>query len=176
MTNQHTEYRPVEGFPGYRVGLDATVWSRRKRGPGNKLLAEWHRLAISLDSNGYPCVCLYRHGLPSTRLIHRLMLEAFVGPCPSGMEACHFNDVKADNRIENLRWGTRRENAADCARNGNARIGSRNPRSVLRKEDIQIIRNRLIRGDTQRSVAADFGVSQHAIFMVKIGRTWSHVA
>ena len=46
------------------------------------------------------------------------LLEAFVGPCPSGQEACHANDDPRDNRLENLRWDTRSANALDSVRNG----------------------------------------------------------
>lgn len=51
--------------------------------------------------------------------VHRLVLEAFVGPCPPGMESLHGNDISADNRIENLRWDTRLNNKADQRKNHN---------------------------------------------------------
>ena len=51
--------------------------------------------------------------------VHRLVLETFVGPCPAEMEALHANDIRDDNRLENLRWGTRSENLHDMVRNGN---------------------------------------------------------
>jgi hypothetical protein len=41
-----------------------------------------------------------------------MVLFAFVGPCPEGMECCHENDVRDDNRIENLRWDTHANNLA----------------------------------------------------------------
>lgn len=50
--------------------------------------------------------------------VHRLVLLAFVGPCPPGMQALHENDVPDDNRLVNLRWGTPQENVADAFRNG----------------------------------------------------------
>lgn len=50
--------------------------------------------------------------------IHRLVLEAFVGPCPDGMQTCHWNDDPSDNRLSNLRWGTRSDNVRDMIRNG----------------------------------------------------------
>lgn len=50
--------------------------------------------------------------------VHRLVLLAFVGPCPDGMEACHENDVPDDNRLANLRWDTRSANVMDSVRNG----------------------------------------------------------
>jgi hypothetical protein len=58
---------------------------------------------------------------PRPRRVHRLVLEAFVGPCPVGMEACHENDVKTDNRLSNLAWKTRSANLRDAVRNGRHR-------------------------------------------------------
>ena len=51
--------------------------------------------------------------------VHHLVLVTFVGPCPPGMEGCHWNDIPDDNRLANLRWDTRRANALDSIRNGN---------------------------------------------------------
>lgn len=49
-------------------------------------------------------------GKGNSRLVHQLVLEAFVGPCPHGCETLHGNHKPWDNRLENLRWGTRSEN------------------------------------------------------------------
>ena len=50
--------------------------------------------------------------------VHRLVLEAFVGPNPPGLECCHNNGDPSDNRVENLRWGTHRENMRDKIKHG----------------------------------------------------------
>lgn len=50
--------------------------------------------------------------------VHVLVLEAFEGACPPGHEALHDNDDPTDNRLTNLRWGTRSENLLDRVRNG----------------------------------------------------------
>ena len=50
--------------------------------------------------------------------VHRLVLEAFVGPMPAGGVTRHLNGIKADNRLENLTYGTHSENAADTLRLG----------------------------------------------------------
>lgn len=52
------------------------------------------------------------------RLVHRIVLEAFIGPAPDGSEACHDNDIPDDNRLENLRWDTRSANMCDRTKNG----------------------------------------------------------
>jgi|SRR6516165_2009122 len=50
--------------------------------------------------------------------VHRLILEAFIGPRPENHQACHANDDPTDNRLENLRWDTRSANIYDAVRNG----------------------------------------------------------
>lgn len=50
--------------------------------------------------------------------VSALVLEAFVGPRPAGQLARHLNDVKDDDRLENLAWGTVSENAYDRVNNG----------------------------------------------------------
>lgn len=52
-------------------------------------------------------------------LVHRLVLGAFVGPCPAGMECRHLNGDSTDNRVENLAWGTHVENVKDVIAHGN---------------------------------------------------------
>ena len=50
-----------------------------------------------------------------------LVLEAFIGPCPDGLECCHYDDDPFNNCLENLRWDTHAANMADYARNRRAR-------------------------------------------------------
>lgn len=63
-------------------------------------------------------VSVLRDGRRCLQLVPRLVLEAFVGPCPPGMECCHKDDNPQNNRIENLRWDTRSSNRYDRVRNG----------------------------------------------------------
>lgn len=68
---------------------------------------------------GYLTVSLIGHdGSKKSKRVHRLVLESFVGPAPDGYLACHRNDIPGDNRLGNLYWGSRSENAADATRNG----------------------------------------------------------
>lgn len=61
---------------------------------------------------------LHKSGSRKSAAVHRMVLEAFVGPCPDGMQGCHWNGEPADNRVENLRWDTPRSNMADKLRHG----------------------------------------------------------
>lgn len=51
-------------------------------------------------------------GRGNSRLVHQLVLEAFVGPRPDGYETLHMNHIPSDNRLANLKYGTRSENLA----------------------------------------------------------------
>lgn len=61
----------------------------------------------------------------SLRLVHQLVLEAFVGPRPEGMEGCHNNGDCTDNRLENLRWDTSSNNKLDMLIHGTHPNGSK---------------------------------------------------
>jgi hypothetical protein len=66
---------------------------------------DWVRVPAVVDTNGDKVVTLYdERGQPQTRLLTELILEAFVGPRPSG-HVVHFQD---DNRLDcertNLEW------------------------------------------------------------------------
>lgn len=51
--------------------------------------------------------------------VHRLVMMAFIGPRPSGLEICHNNGDKTDNRLSNLRYDTRSANCQDSLKHGN---------------------------------------------------------
>jgi hypothetical protein len=71
-----------------------------------------------LDQAGYPVVGLSRDGKRTKYRVHVLMLTAFSGPRPPECLGRHLDDVKANNNIENLAWGTSKENSDDKYRNG----------------------------------------------------------
>ena len=118
------QWRPVVGYEGlYEVSdmgrvrsLDRVVSCPRAR--SKTRLARGILMRPSVIASGHLAAQLSRSGDRKTVGVHRLVLEAFVGPCPDGMEACHYNDIADDNRLSNLRWGTRSDNFYDRVRNG----------------------------------------------------------
>ena len=59
---------------------------------------------------GYPCIQLTKNNEKKTFKIHRLVAETFI-PNPNNLpEVDHINTVRDDNRVENLRWVTHKEN------------------------------------------------------------------
>lgn len=65
-----------------------------------------------------PYVLLSGGGRRQSRSVHTLVLEAFVGPCPDGLEACHWDGDNTNNHLTNLRWDTHIANMADMTRHG----------------------------------------------------------
>lgn len=63
--------------------------------------------------SGYPAVVFTGQDRRETRYVHELVTGAFLGPRPKGLEVCHFDEDKANNRLENLRYDTRQQNARD---------------------------------------------------------------
>lgn len=75
-------------------------------------------LAHRQDRDGYRTVVLWNKGKRATRAVHRLVMEAFTGPCPAGQEVRHLNGLAWDNRLENLAYGTHGRNIADAVEHG----------------------------------------------------------
>lgn len=81
-------------------------------------------LATHTVTGGYLAVTLQRKGRSrETRPVHRLVLTAFVGGPEPGQVCRHLNGVPADNRLENLCWGTQRENVEDTVAHGRGSLG-----------------------------------------------------
>src|SRR4051812_17537545 len=114
-------YRMVKGFDKfYRVGTNGSVWTRRIRGSKiiNKM-GPWKRMKSGpRKGDGYIQVGLALDGIVYFWLLHHLVLRAFVGPCPPGMECRHLDGDPTNNRLDNLAWGTPKQNSEDKIRHG----------------------------------------------------------
>jgi hypothetical protein len=171
----------INGFPGYLVGEDGTVWSCKTRGPSPQLTAEPRQLRTFRKKSRYAYVrvTLRVPGTPRNAHldVHRLVLEAFIGPCPAGMECRHLDGDLANNRLENLCWGTPVENAADITRHGRRYrpTGSLNNRARLTEADVCFIRKLWAEGQSFRTLARRFGVKPYTISRAARGESWTHV-
>lgn len=127
---QSEDWRAVVGDPGYQVSSLGRVRSLDRvitRRNGVRLTLRGTMLKPQLKRDGHLKVEIGSR----TRQVHALVLEAFVGPCPDGMEGCHGDGNPVDNRLANLRWDTRGNNMLDASRHGTHPTGSRThcPRS-----------------------------------------------
>lgn len=174
------EYREIPGFGGYRVGSDGTVWSQwdqraiKGKGRGFETVQgnTWRLLSPSKNSEGYLTVRLASNGKSKTFSVHVLVLSCFAGPCPPGMEGCHFPDRSRENcRANNLRWDTRQSNQRDRVAHGTAPKGEGHGRAKLTIADVRKIRE-LAATLSQPEIASQFGISRSAVGHIIARRNW----
>lgn len=116
---------PVVGYEGYYEVSDygrvrsVDRWVRfsdgRLRHYTGQLLSVYHRPPDERPTVG---LCRGDRATGQPRLVYRLVLRAFVGACPPGMECCHNNDNVYNNVLGNLRYDTKSANMYDKVRNG----------------------------------------------------------
>lgn len=184
MSEQHSTvaYREIEGFPGYRVGNDGSVWSCLSHKGVNTAngdhwypSGEWRLMKTVLESgHGYRQIWISRNGRRFRRKVHHLVLESFVGPCPEGMECRHLDGVRDNNALTNLKWGTKPQNYNDRRSHGTENDGEKNGRARLTEAQVAEIRSRS--HENQHNLAAEFGVAPPTINHILCRRTWKHVA
>ena len=126
---------------------------------------------------GYLIVRLRKDGKQYTKLIHRLVLEAFVGPCPDGHETNHKDGNKQNNQLENLEWVTSSDNYAHAYRTGLQRphLGELHPNSKLKNDEVWLIKRLLWFEYPQNKIAKMFRVISATINHIKTGKNWSHI-
>lgn len=161
-------WRPVVGFEGrYEVSDLGAVHSIRA---GRAM-----RCFVRDSKKGYVSVALSLEGRVRTAFVHTLVLEAFIGPRPTGHQAAHLDGDRANNALTNLAWKTQSENEADKLRHGTALIGERANGSRLTADVIREIRAARANGESRPSVAERFGLHKNYVSLVCSRRYWRHV-
>ena len=122
MTNRNENWKPVVGYEGlYEVSdqgrVKAIPHEVPAKGSGTQM-TKGGVMSFTRHKAGYYQVHLRKDGKRQKKLVHRLVLMAFSGLPESEQEGRHLNDIKTDNRLENLRWGSRSENIMDRQKNG----------------------------------------------------------
>jgi protein gp37 len=147
----------IPGFVGYEASSQGRV-----RGPKGTLATQLNPVT------GRPTVTLWNRGFPQTLPVHVLVLRAHRPGEGEADEACHRNGNKLDNRLANLRWGTRSENQREKVRHG-----SRGGPAKLDEERVLAVRRARAMGRTQQSIADELGVSRSLISMIESERVWA---
>lgn len=175
-------WRPIPGYGNHYEAStlgNVRVKDRLVLKPHSRTgkMTEHHYKGHNLSGNsrghsGHRCVTLTSDGIEQTRFIHTLVLLAFTGPRPDGMEACHNNGNCLDNRPANLRWDTHLENNRDRLRHGTYRRGESHHMATVTEEAIRSVR---ARGLGYREIAAELGVSTSQAHRIFKKTSWAHV-
>lgn len=145
-------WRDIPSAPGYQASDQGRIRSKRKTvrcgagGRGRRCVGG-EVLRPGRSSGGHFTVVVARAG--GSRTVHSLVAEAFIGACPEGCEVLHRNGNPSDNRPSNLRYGTRSENNRDITRHN---------RRKLTTAQVKEARSRWEAGETQTTLAKEYGV------------------
>ena len=170
-------FRQIPGFPRYAISEEGVVLSvcghvKERTKPWSKA----RRLKTPPNSrHGYCTVCLCRNGRIYNKRVHILVLTAFVGPRPDGMQSRHLDGDKTNNHLSNLKWGSAAQNYGDMVLHGTNPQGERHGNAKLTEDDIRKIRERRANGDILRVLAADFHVHFGTISKICLQKYWNHV-
>lgn len=172
------KWLPVVGYEGLysvsdlgRVRSEPRIVMRK-----NGLQQTVHALILRTPPNkcgtGYMECGLNKAGVLKVRLVHQLVLEAFVGPRPAGKVGCHNDGDSRNSSAANLRWDTMKANGEDSVKHGALPRGENKPNAVLTDSDVLAIR-----ADTrmQKEIAAVYGVDKSHISRIKSRAVWNHI-
>jgi hypothetical protein len=127
-------------IPGYEGQYQASDIGRIKS-IGNDKTRKEKILKLTNHKSGYLAVNLSKNGIDKKLKVHRLILMAFVGQCPTGYECLHLDDNRKNNNIKNLRWGTSSENNKMRYNHGRVKYkGKDGPNAKLTQAQVDQIR------------------------------------
>lgn len=156
-------WKAIPGFEGsYEVSDQGRVRSLARRiptvckGRATTRLVPARILKPGRKPSGHVSVALTRKG--GSHDLHVLVLTAFAGSKPIGMEACHNDGDPSNNVLSNLRWDTRTNNILDAVKSGTwysdkrkawiARIGIKNHEHLKRASKIRWDKHRANRNSS----------------------------
>jgi hypothetical protein len=173
-------WKTIPDYDGYEASNFGRIRSWWKTGcKGQKRKSNPIILKPHLNTSnrrGRYIVHLAQKGRIVGRNVAHLVLFAFTGPRPLGLECCHKDDNREHNGISNLRWDTKQGNWNDRRRNGNGtghHVGS--PSARLTEDQVLLIRNGFAVGLHRRALALQYQVCERTISDILSGHTWPHV-
>jgi len=176
------EWRDIPDAIGYQVsnyGRVRSFWHRVRLNAGDTFDKwQWQVtndpkiLPQPTQKKGYRMARI-RRGTATLIAVHLLVLETFVGPRPSReTQGRHLDDDKNNNCLTNLAWGTQSENMQERQ----TTRGDSHAVFKLAPKDVQLIKTQLASGRTQRSIAAEFGISASFVSHINTGKAWAYLS
>jgi len=175
-------YRLIPGLVGYMAGDDGSVWSKRRRNWADKVSPPWRQLVPKMRKTASGKShrlehCLMQSGKRIYRSVGFLILTAFVGKRPAGLQVLHKDDDPNNNALSNLRWGTAKENCADRESNGKTCSGESHHSAKLTDEMVLKLRAEPADARTADLIVKYglYGISWSSVDRAIKGKTWKHL-
>jgi len=170
------EWRPVVGWEG--VYSISNLGEIRRTKPSSQ--SRYKNIIGERMTKGYVRFNLVDVTRQERVMAHRVVLSAFVGPCPTGHECNHKNGKRDDNRLENLEWVTPSNNTRHAwnslpNKRKNQPRGEKSPNARFFERDVREIRRRCDSGESVRGVARSLGASRCAVGNIAKRISWRHI-
>ena len=180
MTNEI--WKPIPGFGGhYEASSLGNVRSKdrivvRKNPKTGKQTEFFYKAKMlspcSSDKYGHQVVHISFDSKKKNVFVHTMILLAFVGERPDGMECCHINGEPTDNRPENLRWDTHYANNQDRKLHGMYVTGQNHPMATLSEKNILAIRSS---GKSNKELRQIYPISNSQMHRILTRQSWKHL-
>ncbi len=158
--------KTIPNFPNYAISENGDVWNDK-----------FYRF-LKPYLNRYYRVSLCKKGKSYIKLIHRLVLETFVGPCPKGMQCRHLDGNSQNNHLSNLKWGTPSDNRQDAVKHGTHvdNSGEKNGNAKLTEQDVRMIIYMWKTNEfTQIEISNLYNICQQTVSDIVNKKVWKHI-
>ena len=165
------DFRPILGYEGhYEINSEGVIVSLKR--------SKRKAIKTRINLDGYQTIGLHLADKGRTKLVHRLVWEAFNGKIEDGLLVLHGEGVTRDNCcLESLSLGTIQDNLGrDRKRDGTIPEGEKNGNAKLTNTQVRYIKQRIRDNEKLVTLARLFQVTTGVIKHIKSGRQWSHVA
>lgn len=155
--------KPIPSAPGYFADANGDIWR------------DGRRLKPTSNGRGYLRLKLCFEGKRVDVYVHRVVCEAYSGPCPEGMQCRHLDGCRANNKPDNLQWSDKATNEADKVAHGTLTRGERHYKTELTDDIVAEARKRAATGESVKAIARELGVDRARLCDAVRGRTWRHM-
>lgn len=155
--------KPIPSAPGYEACSRGSIWRRSRRLSGVD------------NGHGYLRVKLSVNNQQRDEYVHRLVCEAYHGPCPPGKQCRHKDGNRANNKPSNLAWSSKAQNEADKFDHGTNPAGERHGRAKLTDDLVIEARRRAALDEMVEDIARDMGLPYRRLLDAVAGRRWKHI-
>lgn len=165
LTYENIKIKSIIDHPDYLISENGDVFSKKSGGI--------KKLTPIKTKKGYFRIGLHTNGKVTIKSIHSIVLTAFDRPRKAGEETRHLNGIKTDNRLSNIKWGTRKQNDDD--RWKVHKIGPRNEnhwKCKLSDKQVKEIRDLYATGKYyQKDLAKKYKITQSNISCIVMNKT-----